>query len=318
METTNPNFIISFEPDQNKLNFTYEGDGEANFLVSIKDIDSKSVIWSYNKKSPYSWCIPTPHHLYSFSDEPDFGGFQIEIYDYESEELFYEEEIRIKFPTVYKPSVEFTKTEPTFINYNEFYVSKVFDELDILNCEIVLDIGANVGLWTSWVLSKNAHRVYAIEPNKAALKDLKRNFLSNSRVTVVDKAIFNENTTLTLNFNDANSLVSSLDKHEVKNTGIPLLNSYPVEAITVEKLVSDYQIEKIDLFKIDIEGIEFTIFESLSDGIFEMTDKFLIETHHFYYDDGHEKVKNLKKKMIDHGFNVKHFATHMLFCEKIR
>ena len=316
MEIQNPNFTISFEPEQNKLNFNYDGGEEADFIVSVKDIDSKAVIWSYNKRSPYSWCIPTPQHLYSFQNEPDFGGFKIDVY--KDGVIFHEHEIRIKFPTLYKPVVEFTKTEPTFINYNEFYVAKIFDDLDIQNCGTVLDIGANCGIWTSWALSKNSHHVYAIEPNMVALKDLKRNFSSNSRVTVVDKAIFNENTTLNLNFNDTNSLLSSLDKHEIRNTGIPLVNSHPVEAITIEKLVSDYQIEKIDLFKIDIEGIEFTIFESLSDKIFEMTDKFLIETHHFYYDDGHQKVRDLKIKMIDHGFNVKHFATHMLFCEKIR
>jgi FkbM family methyltransferase len=316
MEIQNPNFTISFEPEQNKLNFNYDGGEEADFIVSVKDIDSKAVIWSFNKRSPYSWCIPTPQHLYSFQNEPDFGGFKIDVY--KDGVIFHEHEIRIKFPTLYKPVVEFTKTEPTFINYNEFYVAKIFDDLDIQNCGTVLDIGANCGIWTSWALSKNSHHVYAIEPNMVALKDLKRNFSSNSRVTVVDKAIFNENTTLNLNFNDTNSLLSSLDKHEIRNTGIPLVNSHPVEAITIEKLVSDYQIEKIDLFKIDIEGIEFTIFESLSSKIFEMTDKFLIETHHFYYDDGHQKVRDLKIKMIDHGFNVKHFATHMLFCEKIR
>lgn len=314
----NPNFSVSFEQNENKLNFNYDGNDQPDFLVSVKDIDSKAVIWSYNKKSPYSWCIPTPHHLYPFLEEPDFGGFKIDIYDPKTQDVIYEEEIRIKFPTIYKPAVEFTKTEPTHMNYDEFFVQKIFDDLSIENCATVLDIGANVGIWTSWILTKNAHHVYAIEPNKTALNDLKRNFATNSKVTVVEKAIFNENTTLTLNFNDANSLVSSLDKHEIRNTGIPLSKSYQVEAITVEQLVDDFKIKRIDLFKIDIEGIEFTIFESLSNRIFEITDKFLIETHHFYYDDGHQKVKDLKIKMIDNGFNVKHFATHMLFCEKIK
>jgi FkbM family methyltransferase len=316
MEIQNPNFTISFEPDQNKLNFNYDGGEETDFIVSVKDIDSKAVIWSFNKRSPYSWCIPTPLHLYSFQNEPDFGGFKIDVY--KDGVIYHEHEIRIKFPTLYKPVVEFTVTEPTFINYNEFYVAEIFAEFDLANCGTVLDIGANVGIWSSWILTKNAQHVYAVEPNKTALADLKKNFKNNSRVTIIDKAIFSENTMLTLNYNDTNSLVSSLDKHEILNTGIPLVNSYPVEAITIETLLQDHNIQKIDLFKIDIEGIEFTIFDNLSDAVFDMTDRFLIETHHFYYEDGHEKVKNLKKKMIDHGFNVKHFSTHMLYCERVR
>jgi len=39
-------------------------------------------------------------------------------------------------------------------------VDRVYDVLPLDNQRVVLDIGANVGLWTKYILSKGAGKVY--------------------------------------------------------------------------------------------------------------------------------------------------------------
>lgn len=309
-------FTASFQPEENRLHFTYHGDGPVDFLVSIKDIDSRTVIWSYTKRSSYTWCVPSPMHLYNFDQEREFGGFRIEFY--KDDQLLDVENIRLKYPTKYKPSVDLTNAEPTFTNYNEFFVYDIFKDCDMKDCGVVIDIGANVGLWTEWILRQNARKVYCVEPNHQALKFLRQHYGTNDKITIIDKAIYHELTKLTLHLNESNSLVSALEAHTGRYTGIPLDKSYEVDTITVQKLIEENNLTKIDLFKIDIEGGEFTLFQHLPESVFDVVDKFLIETHSFYYDDGQEKVMQIKKQMIERGYSVKQFFNHMLFCEKIK
>ena len=56
--------------------------------------------------------------------------------------------------------MDISNTEPIFMNYEEFFVDRVYDVLPLENQDVVLDIGANVGLWTKYILSKGAGKVY--------------------------------------------------------------------------------------------------------------------------------------------------------------
>jgi FkbM family methyltransferase len=292
-------FEISFDTADNKIFIDYLSDERREVQISIKDIDSKSTIWSFKNvaenKSKW-WCVPTPKHVLDYENQVNFGGVLVEVY--ENNKMIYDGEIRIKKPLVYKPEMPITITEPIFSNYNEFFVDKIYSHLDIHSLDTVFDIGANVGLWTEWVLRQNTSRVFCFEPNRVALGVLKKLHGSKRNVTIIDKAVDSEIKTIEFFYSDSNSLISATEKHG------ELDRSYKVQTTTIDEVIDSHSITHIDLIKMDIEGAEFRIFESLNERIYDITDSFLIEFHAFYYSDGKEREERIIKKLKDRGFFI--------------
>ena len=290
-------FKIDFSSSDNKIFIDYESDERRDVLVSIKDIDSLATIWSFRNTAQNRskwWCIPSPKNITDFENQINFGGFVVEIY--ENDNLIFSEDYRIKTPIVFKPKMNITNTEPIFMNYNEFFVDKIYSHLDLQSLDVVFDIGANVGLWTEWILSQNASRVYCFEPNKTAVGILRNFHGQKKNVTIIEKALDVEVKNIEFFYSDSNSLISATEKHN------QLDKSYTVQTTRLEDVINEYSIEHIDLIKMDIEGAEFRIFESMPDKIYEITDSFLIEFHAFYYDDGKQREESIRTNLISRGY----------------
>lgn len=290
-----------YNPDENKIHLKYTGYVDEEYLVSIKDIDSKACIYSAvigkGNVGQEWWVMPLPKIVIDFYNNPTFGGFLIEYRD-SSGNFIDSKEIRIKEIPFYKMEMNISDTEPIFMNYEEFFVQKVYDTVNLENCKTVLDIGANVGLWTKYILSKNAKKVFSFEPNRKAISHLKNTLKDNHNTTVIEKAVYKERATLQFYIDDKNSLTSSL----LSNSGHA--PSYDVSAITLEDAMDLTGEKKIDLVKIDIEGAEFDIIENLSQDAFDRIDSFLIEFHDFYFDEGMAKVDALEAKLVSAGFKT--------------
>jgi len=305
-EVTQP-FNISFTGDSNQLNFecleTFN-----SLLISIKDIDSKACIYSYTTGQLFPgssfWCVPLPKHVCDFANDINFGGFLIEMYD--KNNCVYKYEIRIKSIPFYKPVMDLTNSEPIFNNYTEFFVDKIYEDLDIDGRSIVVDVGANIGLWTKFILSKNAKKVYCFEPNNKAVEQLKINLKEHNNVVMYSNALYKENTNLTL-YTDPkdNSLISSI--YTVTE------QSEEVDAITLDYFMEIENIERIDLLKLDIEGAEFDILENLTEVALSKIDSILIETHCGNVENGEDRLIAIKNNLIANGFKIYEcpFATYI-------
>jgi FkbM family methyltransferase len=269
--------------------------------VSVKDIDSKACIFSTvltrSNAGMTWWMMPLPKIVIDFYNNPKFGGFLIEFRDTQ-ENLLESRERRIKDIPFKKPVIDISNTEPVFMNYEEFFIDRVYDNLDLDNCKTVLDIGANVGLWTKYILSRNARKVYCFEPNKKALSHLKYGLRNDNNATIIEKAVYKEDATLKFYINEENSLTSSVLPESGHSP------SYDVDAISLENAINLTGEDKIDLVKIDIEGAEFDIIENLSQGIFDRIDSFLIEYHDFYFTEGMEKVNALEQQLERAGYTI--------------
>jgi len=309
-------FNIWYDPSEQKIHTIYEGSQNIfEFKIIIRDIDSKATMWKYTTSHKGTWCTPIPKDRHDFEKDPNVGGFLIEVFD--KDDLIYTKNIRVKYPLIYKPSI-YSSEEPTFMNYNEFFVQKIFKSLPINSPKVVLDVGASVGVWTEWILHQNAHKVYCFEPNKIALKDLYKLHSNNDRVHIIDKALHNTNEEIEFFSSDTNSLVSATHKHDGADFGLPTNTSYKVKAITLEKFIQDYNIKNIDLLKIDIEGGEFNIIPNLQQSSFDIIDNFLIEIHPFYFEDGDQKVQQLKDVLYKQGYNINQFWSNMIHFSKFK
>ena len=294
-------FDISFNEHDNKLDFNYNGTDILNdVFVTVKDRDSKTCIfsirWQHMNPNVPHWIMPLPKHVYDFKNNVNFSGFLLQIFTKNKTEKIYELEIILKNIDIKKPILEFSDEDPIFNNYNEFFVDKIYDELNLKNLNICFDIGSNVGLFTKYLKLNNCNKVFCFEPNKMAFNSLQKNLKDENELELFNLAVSYNNEPLRLYIDDNNSLISSA--HDVKN------NYYDVETITLKDIFERNKIQKVDFVKIDIEGMEFDLIENLEDSIFQKIDKFLIEYHDFYFTDGSQKLEKLKNKLSLMGYVI--------------
>ncbi len=120
--------------------------------------------------------------------------------------------------------------------------------------DVVLDCGANIGVFTRKALNAGAGLVVAIEPTPLAIECLRRNFpseIAEGRVIVVPKGVWNRVDTLELaSGGEGNSVGNSLV------LGRNLKNKIQVPLTTIDLLAGELHLDRVDFIKMDIEGAE--------------------------------------------------------------
>ncbi len=118
--------------------------------------------------------------------------------------------------------------------------------------DIVLDCGAHVGVFTDIALRRGASKVVSIEPDPTNLECLRRNFpseIASGRVIIVSKGVWNRDQIITLYIgagnSGSNSMLLDQDKGKVE-----------VPVTTVDHLVEELHLPRVDFIKMDIEGAE--------------------------------------------------------------
>ncbi len=118
--------------------------------------------------------------------------------------------------------------------------------------DVVLDCGAHVGTFTRLALSAGPRLVVAIEPGRDQLVCLRRNLASEigaGRVMVYEKGVWDRDESLML-------------YHQPHNPGgdslvIPASpEGEMVSLTTIDRLVAELKLERVDFIKMDIEGSE--------------------------------------------------------------
>lgn len=120
--------------------------------------------------------------------------------------------------------------------------------------DVVLDCGANVGVYTRDALKSGARLVVAIEPAPENLECLRRNFAPEAaagRVVIYPKGVWDKDDTLTLYVDPANS---AADSFLIKREGAKAVHKVPLT--TIDKLAAELKLDRVDLIKMDIEGAE--------------------------------------------------------------
>jgi FkbM family methyltransferase len=133
------------------------------------------------------------------------------------------------------------------------------DEIDFQPDDVVLDIGAHVGIVSIYLAKKfPGIKVYAYEPSKENFARLLRNLSANGvqNVLASNRAITSDGRELTISGNPAS------------NTGgmsaftTPNGHSQTVSSWTLTDIFGESQFDRVKLLKIDCEGSEFEILKS--------------------------------------------------------
>ncbi|MBZ5581727.1 MAG: FkbM family methyltransferase [Acidobacteriia bacterium] len=121
--------------------------------------------------------------------------------------------------------------------------------------DVVLDCGANVGVYTREALDRGAKLVVAIEPAPENVEVLRRNFapeMAAGRVIVYPKGVWDKDDVLKLQVDPRNSARDSF----VADLSGPGVHSIDIPLTTIDKLVAELNLPRVDFIKMDIEGAE--------------------------------------------------------------
>jgi len=173
--------------------------------------------------------------------------------------------------------------------YKEFFVTCDYNWwYEVLPDDVVVDIGACVGFFSTLALDKGAERVYMIEPNRNLLKTAVRNVSDYiiddpSKVVPVWGAIAEET-------ND------TLHVFEDDGLGFP--------TFTFKDFLDKNEINHIDFLKIDCEGAEYNILKPEMISFFENNVRHIaVEIHLRAADDSPQKFIRFRNDFLQHFIN---------------
>ena len=121
--------------------------------------------------------------------------------------------------------------------------------------DIVLDCGADIGVFTRTALFRGAKLVVAIEPAPASVAALRRTFereIADGRVIVYPKGVWDKVDTLDLEVSDGGTMSgSSLLLHDQRRP-----TKIKVPLTTIDLMAEELHLPRVDFIKMDIEGAE--------------------------------------------------------------
>lgn len=165
---------------------------------------------------------------------------------------------------------------------------------------IILDIGANIGVFTLQVLklaqeNNKAVTIYAVEPEENNLELLKKNLADNPRlfddgseVIIIESAVSDFNGEMGIT-NDAGG--SKLDNDE---------SLQKVSVVTYNDMIKELELDKIDFTKIDIEGSEVGLVSAANADLLKKSHYYAIECDQF--NDKNDFIKILTPFLNDFSF----------------
>jgi FkbM family methyltransferase len=167
--------------------------------------------------------------------------------------------------------------------------------VDVEKGDVVMDIGFNYGVFCLRALNNGASKVYGFEPNIDAYEVSKKVYIDKEKVELFNFAVGGENKKVS--FRQSLSSLTSSTFGDVEDYKA----SYDINCIKLTDFLFFHKIKKIDFLKVDCEGSEYEIFESIPDEIFSTIKKIHVEYH---YNDG-KKVKPIIDKLNRNNFEWK-------------
>jgi FkbM family methyltransferase len=176
---------------------------------------------------------------------------------------------------------------------------------------VIFDIGANIGTFTTWMAKFYPKgKIYAFEPQRIVFQMLCGNMSINNHdnVYAMNMGLGDENTTIEFFEPDYTQKVdygtfSLVEKVIDKTTN----NLSVVDISTLDSFMSKHKIEKVDLLKIDVEGMDIQVLRGAKETIQRCKPAIFIE-----HSDNRKSVMQEIEKELDqykycyevHGNNV--------------
>lgn len=183
----------------------------------------------------------------------------------------------------------------------EIFVDEIYDQYyNLKKGNIIVDVGAHIGIFAvkaAKAVANSGGVVVAIEPDSKNLKFLERNIRENDlkNVIIVSKGAWSKPDKLKL-YHGCYSMSSSFYHQQWQ-----LAESTEVDVDTVDNIVRELGLEKVDFLKMDVEGAEFEVLRGMKE-ILQGNINLVISAYH--EQDGEVTYKKLVPWLASEGFDV--------------
>lgn len=181
-------------------------------------------------------------------------------------------------------------------NLRDYYLNR---ERRIFPGDVVVDLGANIGVFNRWAYSEGASKVISFEPDKRYFDLLSLN--SDPRSILFNAAISDK---MGEDFIHESPHLGGSSLFDFDDC----LRKYKVRTYTLDYLFDSGLIDKIDFMKIDIEGGEIGALKGISDKNLRKVKAISMEYHHQALNRDNELREQFIQRLIKNGFN-----SHVLF-----
>jgi FkbM family methyltransferase len=168
--------------------------------------------------------------------------------------------------------------------------------------KVILDAGANIGLFSLYALSTGTASVIAFEPSPGNAKCLLTNldaYLQAGRVQLVPKGVWSHATTLRFSTRNTNNPGG----HHIAEDG-----EIEVSVTSIDEVVEELGVSHLDYIKMDVEGAEVKALDGARKTIARFRPRLCVATEHT--DDLYENAAAVITKMKDFGYDYTCTETH--------
>ena len=220
-------------------------------------------------------------------------------------------EVRPKLETIRNEILNFetynTKwledVETEIFDFNEYNYGSVTIERG----DVVVDLGANIGVFALYALHRKASKVFCVEPYIPYVKTILKNLNKfSSKVVISPIAISDVEGEVQINVNYENNVILS-NVYEDYSWSEKLNETDMVKTMRFDDYLNVNNIEFVDFLKVDIEGSEYRLFKDVSvETLQKRVNKIAIEYHWNYSD----QLNVITNKLNEAGFEISTFESN--------
>lgn len=154
----------------------------------------------------------------------------------------------------------------------------------------VVDLGANHGAFSHEIIAKYGCRVLAVEP----VPSLVASMPAHPNFTLESAAISADGSPVVLHLNTHGCASEQFGEAGAHRLEVP--------GVRFRDLLVRHDVDRVALLKVDIEGAEVGLFESLDDDTLRRLDQITIEFHDFLMPEMRSKVSAIDARLAALGF----------------
>lgn len=195
----------------------------------------------------------------------------------------------------------------------------ILEKLATLESKVIIDGGANIGGYSTHAsrLMSDA-QIYAFEPVKSTYDNLIQNTSSFQNVEAIHNGLYLEKCSKEINIFPSHTHSSIYD---IEGLSYESHSKETISLINGDEFLNEYNIEEVDLLKIDVEGAEYDALLGFEESLnnrriraiqFEYgyinitTKKLLVDYHNFFESKGYVLGKIFPKTVEFRKYEFKH------------
>lgn len=165
---------------------------------------------------------------------------------------------------------------------------------DLDENSIVMELGGYTGVWAQQIIKKYNPNLFIIEPIEKFYSHMVSKFANNSKVKLLNVGVGVETKKDQIFINGDGS-----------SRNIKIGEAIEIEIETIENIFDKFNLSKVDLVQINIEGDEYPLLENMLDTGFIENFKNVQIQFHLNIEDCIERRQGIQQKLLEKKYNKK-------------